>query len=1365
MKRILQIMGGIGLFALYFSLSMNLVQAQSAVVTARPTQLDISAETSESAVLMTLSGYSQDDARYRLYNGGNQYNCWDEANDAYVIANSYASGPPVPGTPTTTTTFWILFQRGSNASTTASYRDRLGPTYATPNYQTVVLPAAAEILSPVIIQKSNVNFTTWTNFSVRHVVLGYDAPTGGTLIAAAPTGLTNGEFNLIIETGTILSRIEVRDVANNLIESVTGTWPSGINVLPPTGFSATAQSNTQINLGWTPNAANNGVVLAWSANGVFGTPTGAYTPGSTISGGGNVIYTGTANSFNHTALTGGTEYFYKLWSYDGSEYSPGVIDNAETFPDAATTTLPYVEDFASGFGDVHTYSVSGDTKVWLHSTSSGEYVYMNGHNSGELEEDWLILPGMNLDNYFNETLSFDTWVRFGSDDADNYLKLVYSTNYSGIGSPAAATWTEISFTHPLIEQEWTTSGTIDISTINGTSVYFALKYHYNVGMYRSWQVDNINVNAGNSPSLVATPTTLNGFTYETGNGPSASQSYTLSAQNLEGSGNITATAPADYEVSLNGTAWNTVVNLPFADGEITGQPVSVYVRLQAGLAIGTYNSQTILHNGGGVTDMQVTLNGNVTELLPLINSEMVPEYIQGTSPSNIQRLPYAFHLSISNLMPSATYRYYNKVVIETDSPTSNGAGNSIFVNGDGSFTRTTSTSLGNPGEYGEFVADASGNYSGWFITEPSGNARFTVGNQVFMRLMLNNGAEGTSVVNRLTTSSGAEVINFGDLNQAGMGTGIRGLSEATSGNMVYLYDNEDGNGRPVYGTSVETTGVDFIAAGSFATFYKNDVQGVNGSWGGIIPNMLPEGIRRVEQRSRTTGDVVSVHTSPDGVWGAFDTRNPFGGEVDIIVIDLLAPGNPLLTVSPATLSGFTYVEGSGPSAAQTYTLSGTDLTGTGDVTVTAPADYEVSSNGTDFANMVNFPIADGAITGQPVTVSVRLKAGLAVGSYNGQTIVNSGGGATDKMVTLNGNVTGAVIPVLDEVTLPMYMEGLNGGNNARVPFAYRASLNNLQPETTYFYYNKVVVESDLPDYNGAGNPIFVNENGEFARATSTSFNNPGEYGTLTTDAQGSYTGWFITEPTGNDRFTPGNHVYMRISLNDGNEGTTVITRLTTEDFATILQFGTEADDTQGTAIRGVSEDNAKDFVYLYNNVEGTGRPLYGTHIEASEVDFSSITSYAPFYLTEVAGTSGSWGGIVPNTNNEGVKRVEVRSLTNGSIMNDYNVPSGVWIGVNTINPTGGVDNVLVLDLINIGVDYNTLGAYTLFSSGTQVNLRVPGTENFTLSLYNLQGQRVFAKQFAGDNSYTFSLDVPAGIYIANIRNASGSASQKLFISK
>ena len=201
------------------------VYAASAVVDARPAQIDISSATSESAVLVTVSGYTSDDARYRLYNGSNQYNCWDAATSAYITASSYSSGPQVPGTPTTSSTWWIIFQRGNNATTVASYRDRLGTAYNT-NYMTVALPAATAIVTPVSITNSDVTFSTWNDFSSKYVILAYDATTGGNLISATSSALTTGAFNLVVEAGTTIQRIEVRDVLNNLIESVTGTWPA-----------------------------------------------------------------------------------------------------------------------------------------------------------------------------------------------------------------------------------------------------------------------------------------------------------------------------------------------------------------------------------------------------------------------------------------------------------------------------------------------------------------------------------------------------------------------------------------------------------------------------------------------------------------------------------------------------------------------------------------------------------------------------------------------------------------------------------------------------------------------------------------------------------------------------------------------------------------------------------------------------------------------------------------------------------------------------------------------------------------------------------------------------------------------------------
>ena len=100
-----------------------------------------------------------------------------------------------------------------------------------------------------------------------------------------------------------------------------------------------------------------------------------------------------------------------------------------------TTTLPYEETFDTDFGQCFAFSVSGDNKEWL--VSGGE-ANMNGYNTGDLEEDWLILPGVDFDAYKDENLTFTTSYQYGTDDVDNYLKLVYSTDFSGMGDPSTA---------------------------------------------------------------------------------------------------------------------------------------------------------------------------------------------------------------------------------------------------------------------------------------------------------------------------------------------------------------------------------------------------------------------------------------------------------------------------------------------------------------------------------------------------------------------------------------------------------------------------------------------------------------------------------------------------------------------------------------------------------------------------------------------------------------------------------------------------------------------------------------------------------------------------------------------------------------
>lgn len=799
-----------------------------------------------------------------------------------------------------------------------------------------------------------------------------------------------------------------------------------------------------------------------------------------------------------------------------------------------------------------------------------------------------------------------------------------------------------------------------------------------------------------TPTITVNPSVLNGFTYVVGSGPSQSQTYTVSGANLVGSGQIALLAPTNYEISTNGTSFLGTVSLPFNGGVVTGQPVTIYVRMKAGLSIGTYNSQQISHSGGGAQAVNVTLNGEVTSgLAPQISSEIVPQYIQGLTPINSTRIPFAFHATLSNLTPNATYRYIHQVVTSADAPTVNGAGNPIYVTESGSFVRSTSPDMVIEGRYGTFTTNAQGSYSGWFIIEPTGNARFTPGNEVFFRIRLNDGNNGTTAVTFLTTATPAKVINFATDAGNNSGTAIRATSPSTAKNFVLLYDNVEGNGRPLSGTSIEATGVDFSAATTWAQFYRDLVAGIEGAWATIIPNQLPNGIRRIEERSKLGNVIVQTFTSSNGIWGSTNTQNPNGGIDNVLHINLNTTNTPVLTVNPTSLTGFSYVEGQGPSVAQTYTVVGQFLEGSGNINVAAPSAYEVSLNGTSFSSSLNLPFAGGTITGQPVTIHVRLKAGLSIGTYNGQAITHNGGGASEKTVTLSGEVISSVQPEITAEIVPQFIQGNTPTNSTRVPYAFWATLSNLTPNITYRFINQVVTTADGPTVNGAGNPIFVTNTGNFIRTSSPSLATDGAYGTFTTNAQGSYSGWFMVESSGNARFTPGNEVYFRIRLNDGNNGTVAVTYLTTTTFAKVINFAADGNNLSGTALRATSPSAAKNFVFLYDNIDGTGRPVTGTSVETTGVDYGAVTTWAQFYRDLVSGVDGAWGTIIPNQLPNGIRRIEERSKNGGAIVQTYTAANGNWNGTNTVNPSGGIDNVLFINLNTTNTPVLTVNPATL----------------------------------------------------------------------
>lgn len=114
---------------------------------------------------------------------------------------------------------------------------------------------------------------------------------------------------------------------------------------------------------------------------------------------------------------------------------------------------------------------------------------------------------------------------------------------------------------------------------------------------------------------------------------------------------------------------------------------------------------------------------------------------------------------------------------------------------------------------------------------------------------------------------------------------------------------------------------------------------------------------------------------------------------------------PTIYSSPSALSGFSYVFGNGPSNEDSFIASGSNLSA--DISITLPTitDYEISTgNGASFVATNPIVLTQSGGIVNATTINVRLKAGLTVGSYNGEVITISSTGAADQTVTCSGDV-------------------------------------------------------------------------------------------------------------------------------------------------------------------------------------------------------------------------------------------------------------------------------------------------------------------------------------------------------------------------
>ncbi|MBS1776485.1 MAG: T9SS type A sorting domain-containing protein [Bacteroidetes bacterium] len=264
------------------------------------------------------------------------------------------------------------------------------------------------------------------------------------------------------------------------------------------------------------------------------------------------------------------------------------------------------------------------------------------------------------------------------------------------------------------------------------------------------------------------------------------------------------------------------------------------------------------------------------------------------------------------------------------------------------------------------------------------------------------------------------------------------------------------------------------------------------------------------------------------------------------------------------------------------------------------------------------------------------------------------------------------------ILVPQYMAS---GGSTRLPVMFRATVSGLTANTTYRYYTTGATNSsangasvDFGTTNSAGLPMLT-DGSTFLNPSSGSMTTAGSYQTFTTDATGNYTGWFGFVNTGNGRFTAGNTVYPVITI--GNTGGTILNRYALDLGITTMTFSSNATDVTGIYSNSFSPD--KSMVALWDNTAGTGRPLALTYVENEGL---TVSSTVVFYTNNVNGNSGYWGTQIPNSNANGVRRIEFFSNPSGSSIYALTDADGTWGGVSTANPNGGTTPI-VLDRSNV----------------------------------------------------------------------------------
>lgn len=637
------------------------------------------------------------------------------------------------------------------------------------------------------------------------------------------------------------------------------------------------------------------------------------------------------------------------------------------------------------------------------------------------------------------------------------------------GTPYANTvnaWPTLSSTtaptdtdHDGMPDAWETANGLNPNDASDRGI-FAANGYTNLENY----LNSIITAQQNTTPAIYSSSSLTSFTQTVGT-PSASQSFTVSALNLTAA--LTITAPASYEVSTDNSTWNNSVSLTPANGSITS--TTIYVRLNATTA-GAF-AGNIVGSSTGATNLSIAVTGNASQNLQDAAIGYFPGIDGGFENQTVGSYStVTAHSSTSNWEVSAAWE-----IKAADART----GNKIM------FYKQASTSvkymfspvLTNP------ALSQNTDYVIQFWYKPAGTLTASTVLNGSATVVGATGGTGTVLTTGSVTLDASTPQDWqlftGTLKTANVTpTSTYFGMKITNPQSPYFYI-DDYVAYP--GTAVDNTAPDAVtnlaAAGSanaISLTWSAPATGIDN--GGYIlvrstvsaaPALNTKGVYAVGNTIGADYTVLYTGTSTafnDGTvttgstyyYHVFTADKAFNYSPVATLSAIATNSNAPTILATGSFTNFTQTIGT-PSAVQKATVSGTNLTG--DLTVTAPSNYEVLLNGTTWTNSITLSPSSGTIAA--TEISVRLNAASA-GNYNGNISI-TGGGATTKTLAVNGIASNPVVTPAYDVLVAK--DG--SGSYTSVQAAITAAPSNRTTPWRIFikkgkYVETVVIPSNKP---------------------------------------------------------------------------------------------------------------------------------------------------------------------------------------------------------------------------------------------------------------------------------------------------------------